>query len=116
MSALAFRYATDSDVVAYYGERPPQTIRAIVITLDEQPAALIGLARMQNYNCLFSEHKPELVPHLHRMTVLRAIKAAMRLLSHSILPVAAVAENPVLLTRLGLVPSANDPEVFLWHS
>jgi hypothetical protein len=115
VSAIAYRYASASDIDRYYGARPKATMRAIVITLDDEPAGIIGLARMNDHNCMFSEHKPELAPHLRRMPVLRAIKESFRMVSQSRLPVAAVADNPVLLTRLGFRPLQDDPEVFLWQ-
>lgn len=115
MSPVAYRFASASDIDRFFGSRPAPTMKAIVITVDDEPAGIIGFARMAACICMFSEYKDTLAPHLRSMTVLRALKAAMKMIGSFRLPVTAVADNPVLLTRLGFRPS-EDPEVYEWHS
>lgn len=94
-------------------------MRAVTITGDGEPLALIGVARWQDHARYFSEMKPELEPHLRHMTVLRAIKKSIKLVAESALPVLAIAEDersPILLTRLGFEPIDENNEVFRWPS
>ncbi len=114
------RFATERDVIDFYGELPEQTLRAVVLVLNNAPVALIGMARQDTYAQFFSEYRPEYRPHLKSMTTLRAIKSAMSIVKESRLPVFAVAESTEpdavrLLTRLGFAPFG-DRNVFRWHS
>lgn len=99
---IAWRYATAADVDRYYEERPGPTIRAIVVLLDEEPVGIVGLSYDGDRYTAFSEYKPALEPHLKSMTVLRAVKAAQRMIQEANLPVLVVnTSNPKLLERLG---------------
>jgi hypothetical protein len=111
---LSWSAASTACIDAYYGERPRETIKAIVIRLDGQPAAIIGMAMEGDRMRAFSDHRPELVPYLKSMTVLRAIKAAQRMFSQSVRPVIAIrgAAN-CLLERLGFVLVTK--EVLQWR-
>lgn len=113
MAEVAWRYATASDVGALYQRRPNETLRAIVITLDGKPAAILGLAVEPDRYRAFSEHLPELVPHLKRMPVLRAIEHLMQWVKSSRAPVYAISEGTGLLERLGFKPVG--PEIFEWR-
>jgi hypothetical protein len=112
---LTFRYATAADVDRYYDERPEQTIRAIVILLNDEPVGIVGLAYEGDRYTLFSEYKPALEPHLKSMTVLRAVHAAHRMVRAANLPVLVVnTSNPALLERMGF--REIEPGVHLCHS
>lgn len=112
---ITWRYATAADVDRYYEERPSQTIRAIVILLDEVPVGIVGLSYEGDRYIAFSESKPELEPHLKSMPVLRAVKAAQRMILDASLPVLVVnTSNPKLLERLGF--REIEPGVHLCHS
>jgi hypothetical protein len=106
--------ACAADVEALYRCRPGETLRAVVVKLDGKPAGIIGLAKEADRDRLFSEYKDELAPHLHSMTILRAIKMVMSWVESSRVPVYAIAENPQLLERLGFQQIAG--EVYAWHS
>jgi hypothetical protein len=112
---ITWSYASAAEVDAYYGERPAQTMRAIVIRLDDKPAGIIGVAFEGDRMRAFSEYCPELEPHLKSMPVLRAIKASQRMFAQSAKPVIAVREGcSGVLERLGFVQI--DEELFIWPS
>lgn len=99
---IAWRFAASADVEKYYGELPPQTIRAVVVTLNEEPVGIAGLSYDGDRYTAFSEFKPELEPHLKSMPVLRAVKAVERMIHEANLPVIVInTTNPPLLERLG---------------
>jgi hypothetical protein len=105
---VTFRFAKAEDIDAYYGSRPAQTLRAIVIQLDGRVTGLIGVARHVDHARFFSEFREELRPHLRALPVMRAIKRAQGLIRESPLPVYAIAEETEtdsvrILTRLGFV-------------
>jgi hypothetical protein len=101
---ISHRYATAEDCRRYYGDDPQRTIHAIVILLDDEPAAMIGLERRRDRFVCFSEFKPELEPHLKTMPVLRALKALKTMIHESPLPVIVQnTTNPKLIERLGFI-------------
>jgi hypothetical protein len=116
------RFATASDILKFYGERPPQTLKAIVVVLDEEPVAVVGIANEGGYGKLFSEYKPQLRGKLRRMAVLRAIKAAMTFVERCPMPVVAVAhpdepESARILSRLGFEfqEPSDGGDLYQWH-
>lgn len=118
---IAWRYATAADVEAYYGSARPQTIRAMVVTRNEEPFFIVGLASDHGFKKAFSEYKPGCKPLLKSMSALRAIKTVSGWIEESLLPVVAVAqpnepESPALLRRLGFAfHSASDRgDVYEW--
>lgn len=119
---VGYRLATASDIDAYYGSRPIQTIRAVVLTLNDAPSMIFGLAYEGRHIKAFSEYKPEYKPYLRSMATLRAIKAVMRWVEQSRLPVVAVAQpdepdSPRFLERIGFVflYPADDGDVYEWR-
>lgn len=110
---LTYRFATETDLRRFYGELPRQTIRAVVVLLNNEPAAVIGLARDAGVAKLFSEHKPEMQQHLRRFEVLRAIVLAMSLVRSSRSDVYAVREEGTdVLLRLGFEHVEGD--IYKW--
>lgn len=110
---VTYRFATESDLRRFYGELPRQTIRAVVVLLNNEPAGVIGLARNDGCEKLFSEYKPEMQPHLYRFEVLRAIKLAMSLVESSKGDVYAVREAGTdVLLRLGFEHVEDD--IYKW--
>lgn len=92
-------------------------MRAIVLTIDGELAALIGIARHPEYAQLFSEYRDSWIPHMKSMTTLRAIKLAVIMVRESRLPVFALADEAEsdsgrILTRMGFV-HVND-RLFRW--
>lgn len=118
---VASRLATTADVMRYFGERPKQTLRAIIITLNDEPAAIVGLANEGRCAKLFSEYVPSMRGRLRCMTVLRALKTVMAWVAECRRPVVAITQpdepdSPRLLERLGFVfhNSSEHGEVYEW--
>lgn len=91
------------------------TLRAIVITLDDDPVGIIGVSRERGVGKYFSDHMDELKPYLKSITVLRAINASMTFVKNYPGPVYSVAQHrkgAKLLTRLGFTHISGD--LFLW--
>lgn len=119
---MKHRYATAADVLKFYSERPPQTLRAIIVVQGEEPVAIVGLANEGGFGKLFSEYKPQLKGRLRRMAVLRAIKLAMRFVERCPMPVVAVVQpgepdSSRILERLGfeLYQPFDDGDLYLWR-
>ena len=112
---LEWSIASAKDIDDFYGERPRETLKAIVIKLNGSPAAIIGLATERVRARAFSEYTPALQPYLKSITVMRAVKAAQQMFADSRKPVFAVREGcSDFLERLGFVQV--DGEVYSWHS
>lgn len=114
MAEITWGPATASDVDALYAGRPRETVRALVIQVDGEPAGIIGLAQEPDRLRAFSESREALCPHLKCMPVLRAIKAFMKWVEESKVPVYAISEGTGLLERLGFVQF--NGEEFRWPS
>jgi len=114
---LTYGPATHADVVEFYdGNLPVETLRVIAVRYGGRPVGLIGIARNARFRRFFSEYKPELAPLLRSITVLRAIKAAMRIVheQHGIVWAEAEhAEGCRVLQRLGF--ERVEDEVFAWR-
>jgi hypothetical protein len=112
---LTWSVASAADIDSFYGERPNQTMKAIVIRQGGRPVGIIGMLLDGPRVRAFSEYQPEFEPHLRSMTVLRAIKAAQRMFDESPRPVIAVkGSDSGILERIGFVPVAD--EVYKWPS
>jgi hypothetical protein len=114
---VGWRFATAADIDAYYGVRPRQTIRALVVTLNGEAAGVIGLARHADHVRFFGEFRGELRKHLRRVQVLRAIKHVQSWIRESVMPVYVIAEETEpdavrFLTRFGFVP--HEENILKW--
>jgi hypothetical protein len=99
---ITWEFATAADVLAFLGETPNETLRAVVVRMDEMPVGMIGMVFEGGRMRAFSEYREELAPHLTSMPVLRAIKAAQRMFAQSQRPVIAVREcSSEILERVG---------------
>lgn len=110
---MTWGYATGTEVDLLYRRRPAETLRAIVIRLDDEPVAILGLAREPDRQRAFSEYLPALAPYLKSMPVLRAIMALMQWVKDSKVPVYAISEGTGVLERLGFQRLGG--EVFVWR-
>lgn len=114
---ITSRFAVRSDIERYYGAVPAQTLQAIVIEQGSDLAAVIGLARHADHAQFFSEFRESLRPYLRTLPVMRAIKAAQKLVRESPLLVYAIAEETEaesarILSRLGFVHEREN--VYRW--
>lgn len=76
---------------------------------------VVGLAYRPHCVLLFADYKPEAWEFRHSMTVLRAIKKVMTLVTQCKRPVYSVRqEGTDLLDRLGFVPVSED--LYRWPS
>ncbi len=99
---LSYRYATADDLKRFYGHPPEQTLQAVVILLGDDPVAVIGLAYGKDCATMFSDTKPQILPFIKKMTVLRAIKFAMNLADACGRDVYAIRkEGTDILPRIG---------------
>ena len=65
---------------------------------------IIGIVREQGYGKMFVDIKPELQPYLQSITIMRAVKQAMRFADEYRGPIIAVAEDAEscrIMNRLG---------------
>lgn len=101
---ITSRPATQLDLEEYYGGPVAGTMRAIMIFLDGKQAGIIGVVREREYGKYFTDHRPELQPHLRSITIMRAVKEGLRFADEYRGPVIAIAEHAEscrLLNRLG---------------
>ena len=112
---VAWRYATAKDIAVVHRGAVQPTLRAVVITLDDDPVGTIGVSREYGIGKYFSDYMDELRPHMKSITVMRAIKASMEFVKNYPGPVYSVAqhkEGARLLTRLGFSHISGD--LFIW--
>jgi hypothetical protein len=101
---ITTRYARDEDVYAFW-ERPiPGTLRALVAEMDGEIVGVIGIVREGGIGKYFCDIRPELMPYLTSMPIMRAIKKSMEWVEAYQGPLVAVAEHAEgcrILNRLG---------------
>lgn len=90
------------------------TSRSVVILVDDEPAAIIGLAYGLDCATMFSDSKPAIEPHLKRMPVLRAIKLAMKLADCGRDVYAIRKEGTNILPRVGF--ELVDGDLYKWRN
>jgi hypothetical protein len=98
------RQATRDDLEEYYGKLPAGSMRAIVAVMDGRVSGVIGVVREYNIGKFFADFRPELQPHLRSITIMRAIKGALRFADDYRGPVVAMADDAEgcrVLHRLG---------------
>ena len=79
-------------------------MRVIVAEMDGEIVGVIGVVRELDLGKLFCDFKPKLQPYLRSITIMRAVKAAMRFADEYRGPIVAVAEHAEgcrILNRLG---------------
>lgn len=113
MAKLTYRFAQASDLERFYGRVPPHTVRAVVVLEGDTPLVVIGISQYANFLCFFSDVKEEARAHLKRVTVMRALKAAMVMVREARAPVLSDSNNPALMQRLGFQP-LNDEGLYQW--
>lgn len=92
-------------------------MRAVVLTLDDEVAGIIGLSREHRHGLFFSDMKPELEPYLKTIPVMRALKAAMKFVTDYPAWVFAIAEHDKgcqILEWLGFVNI--DEDIYQWQT
>lgn len=97
----------------FFGEPIAPTFRAVVVEIDGDPLALIGLADDKGMRYFFSEERPGMEAHRKRMATLRAIKRVMEWVEESTVPVLSVSDNEELMGRLGF--KQLEPGIYKWN-
>ena len=107
-SEVIIRRATEADAIAYYGARPPLSLRGYVAELDGEIVGIGGLSYEGGNAVAFSETKPAL--RERREDMKRGLKVLMAMVKSCRTPVYAVADPDEpgaaeLLARLGWTPT-----------
>lgn len=116
VARISWHYAREADLIAYYGVRPPSTVRAIIVTMDDEPAGIVGIIREAWTSRFFSEYKEPLQPFLKSVIIMRAVKAALDFVKNYPTAVYARAQHKEgcrILQRLGFVETDVE-DVFVW--
>ena len=111
----SIRYATTDDFIAFYGECPPYTMRAIVILLDEKPIGMGGVVVSKDSVAIFSDIHDTLKSY--KKTFVRGMHEVMRMAHEFNLPIYAVETeptSPTVLKHLGF--ENNGQGVYTWVS
>jgi hypothetical protein len=111
---LTYRFASAADLVQFYGWHPRATVKAVVILLDDEPVAVIGLELSKEGAKFFSDYSDRLKPHMKRIPVMRALKLAMTLVESCSRPVYAIDSGESdILVKLGFEHVQD--EVYQWR-
>lgn len=112
------RWATPEDIDAFYGKRPPQTVRAMILEIDGVVVGIGGLTSEPGQAVAFIDLKPE--AKQHKKALVRALRTGYdKLMRDNKLPIIAVADpnEPTaegLLKHFGFEHMENG--VFKWRS
>jgi len=109
------RYATKADLERFYGEPIPWTVRAMVVTEDGFPKAVMGVARHYTMARAFFDYDEGV--NIDSVPYKRALVEGLKFVRESKLTVYAHAEHETgakLLERLGFEPWYED--FYLWHN
>lgn len=98
---IEMRWVTPADIDAFYGARPPQTVRALALVEEGKVIAIGGLTSEKQYAVAFIDLKPE--ARKHKKALVRAMRTAYeRLVQNSKQPIIAIAD-PNEPTAAGLL-------------
>ena|SRR5688572_18600318 len=112
------RWATPEDIDAFYGKRPPQTVRALVLEIDGIVMGIGGLTSEVGQVVAFIDLKPE--AKKYKKSLVRALWTGYeKLMRGNKVPIIAVADpnEPTaegLLKHFGFEHMENG--VFKWRS
>ena len=113
---VTYKDATEDDLVAYYGQKPPFSIKGIIFFVDGEMAA-IGGWKIQNHRyVVFSEIKEGV--KVEKATVFRCAKVIMKMVSEKGCPMYAATENHKFLEKLGFKPFetvSDNKEFYEWQ-
>lgn len=111
---LASRPATRDDLIAFYGEAPRPTVRALVFEKDGEIVGIGGVKMEGGYFIAFSEIKAGAI--LGKQEIWRAAKEVARMISGLNVTVYAVPQSPAsvpFMERLGFV---SEGEAYRWRN
>lgn len=110
---LTYRQASAEDLIAFYGEKPKTSMRAIVFFQGDKIVAIGGVKRELGRVVAFSEIKPD--ANLSKMTIGRGARIVMDMIRTYKVPVWAAAERKgdetaKLIKHFGFEHQASDNE------
>lgn len=88
---ITYHEATVDDLVAFYGESPKESTRAIVFYCGDKIVAIGGVKREMGRLVAFSEIKPD--ANLRKMTIGRMAHIVMEMIRTYRVPIWAAAEH-----------------------
>ncbi len=106
------RPATAADVVEYFGQKAPQTIRASVFEVDGELIGIAGYYLAGGVAVVFSDNKPD----IPKMTIWRHAKAMMDSLRLPAICFATETSGP-FLERLGwqFIEETDAGDMYKWQ-
>lgn len=117
LNGYTHRMATAEDLVAFYGEPPKETTRAIIFLDGDKIVAIGGVKRQQGRLSAFSEIKPD--ANLSKMTIGRMAQVVMDMIRTYKVPIWAAAEKlgadtGKLVKRYGFEHQASNEEAEIY--
>lgn len=91
MTNPSIDYATEADLLEYYGVRPKYSVRALAVKIDDRVVAIAGLAIHEDRMTAFSDMRDELRPY--KLTIMKTAKALMKLIDRHGVNVMAIASE-----------------------
>lgn len=113
-SDVLIRNATREDFIAFCGEPPSHTVRAVVAEKDGKPIGIGGVLLIDGNAVIFSDIKEEM--KRYKWTFFKVAKRIIEMAKTFDMPIGADAgepTSPALLTRLGFVRSSKG--VYIWR-
>lgn len=115
-SKVDIRYATAADVERYYQGPVAQTIKAVVMTVDDEVLAIGGVAYINKMALAFMEMLPG--AEKYKLSLIKASRHGMREFFTGIRPLLALCDDRLptadnYLKHLGFVPLTD--EYYIWQ-
>jgi hypothetical protein len=115
-SKVDIRYATAMDVAEYYKGPVAHTIKAVVMTVDDEVLAIGGIAYINQMALAFMEMLPG--AERYKLSLIKASKRAMKEFFSSVRPLLALCDDRLptaenYLKRMGFVPLSDD--YYIWQ-
>lgn len=113
---VTYKDATQADLIAFYGLKPPFSIKAIVFFLDQALVAIGGWKIENGQYVVFSEIKEGV--KVEKATVFRCAQVILKMVSEKGCPMYAATHNHKFLGKLGFKPFetvSDNKEFFVWQ-
>lgn len=114
---VTYKNATQADLLEYYGDYPPYTLKALVFYVDGELAGIGGWKIENGSYVVFSEIRENVT--IEKATVFRCARIVMKMVAEQGSPMYAATDNQRLLEKLGFKPFetvSDNREFFVWHS
>ena len=116
MTKVKIRPASLGEWLAFYGEQPKHTVKAIVAEADGEILGVAGLEKHPGFYVAFSDIGDKM--RKHKKAILKAGKELVKLIDDCRLPVVSIQNEAEptsfgFLTHLGFTPT-EEPGVLVW--